>query len=129
VSRGDLVTIALPGDYGKPRPALVVQADAFRALASATVLPLTSDLHDWPPFRITIRPSRSNGLRQASQVAVDKTATAPRAKIGQRTGRADAATMRAVDLALAGFLGLGDPRSVGARIRGLLPREQSQPRW
>ena len=107
VSRGDLVTIALPGDYGKPRPALVVQADAFQALASATVLPLTSDLHDWPLFRITIRPSRSNGLRRASQVAVDKTATVPRTKIGQRIGRADAATMRAVDAALAGFLGLG----------------------
>ena len=107
VSRGDLVTIALPGDYGKTRPALVVQADAFQVLASATVLPLTSDLHDWTLFRITIRPSRSNGLRRASQVAVDKTATVPRAKIGQRIGRADAATMRAVDAALTGFLGLG----------------------
>src|SRR4051812_28320136 len=106
VSRGDLVTIALPGDYGQPRPALVVQADAFQALASVTVLPLTSQLHDWPLFRITIRPSRANGLWQASQVAVDKTATVPRAKIGQRIGRADPATMRAVDTAMAGFLGL-----------------------
>jgi mRNA interferase MazF len=106
-SRGDLVTIALPGDYGKPRPALVMQADAFQALASVTVLPLTSDLHDWPLFRITIRPSRVNGLRQPSQVAVDKAATVPRTKIGQRIGRADAATMRAVDAALTSFLGLG----------------------
>ena len=86
VSRGDLVAIALPGDCRKSRPALVVQADAFQALASATVLPLTSDLHDWPLFRIMIRPSWSDGLRQASQVAVDKTATVPRAKIGQRIG-------------------------------------------
>jgi mRNA interferase MazF len=106
VNRGDLVTIALPGDYGKPRPALIVQADAFQALASVTVLPLTSDLHDWPLFRITIRPNRTNGLRQASQVSVDKTATVPRAKLGQRIGHADRATMRAVDAALAGFLGL-----------------------
>jgi mRNA interferase MazF len=106
VSRGDLVTIALPGDYGKPRPALVMQADAFQALASVTVLPLTSDLRDWPLFRITIRPSQVNGLRQASQVAVDKTATVPRTKIGQRIGHADAGTMRAVDAALASFLGL-----------------------
>lgn len=106
VSRGDLVTIALPGDYGKPRPALVVQADAFQALASVTVLPLTSELHDWPLFRIAIRPSRSNGLRTASQVAVDKTSTVPRSKVGQRIGTADAATMRAVDRALSRFLGL-----------------------
>jgi mRNA interferase MazF len=106
VSRGDLVTIALPGDYGKPRPALVMQADAFKALTSVTVLPLTSELRDWPLFRITIRPSRANGLRQASQVAVDKTATVPCAKIGQRIGHADIGTMRAVDAALARFLGL-----------------------
>ena len=107
VSRGDLVTIALPGDHGKPRPALVMQADAFKALASVTVLPLTSDLHDWPLFRIMIRPSRVNGLRQSSQVAVGKAATVPRTKIGQRIGRADADTMRAVDVALASILGLG----------------------
>jgi mRNA interferase MazF len=106
VSRGDLVTIALPGDYGKPRPALVMQADAFNDLPSVTVLPLTSEMHDWPLFRVTIRPSRANGLRQASQAAVDKTATVPRAKIGQRIGRADVGTMRAVHVALAGFLGL-----------------------
>jgi hypothetical protein len=27
--RGDLVVVSLPGDYGKPRPALVVQCDWF----------------------------------------------------------------------------------------------------
>ena len=106
VSRGDFVTIALPGDYGKPRPALVVQDDAFRALPSVTILPLTSELHEWPQFRITIHPTRRNGLRQASQVAVDKTATVPRAKIGQRIGRVDATTLRSVEMALARFLGL-----------------------
>jgi len=29
VKRGDLVSIALQGAYGKPRPAVVVQADLF----------------------------------------------------------------------------------------------------
>jgi mRNA interferase MazF len=106
VNRGDLVTIALPGDYGKPRPALVVQADAFRELASVTVLPLTSELHDWPLFRVTIRPSGRNGLRQTSQVSIDKTVTVPRRKLGQCIGHADRVTMRAVDLALARFLSL-----------------------
>jgi mRNA interferase MazF len=31
--RGDIVTVALHGDSGKPRPALVIQGDAFDALA------------------------------------------------------------------------------------------------
>jgi mRNA interferase MazF len=106
VRRGDLVTIAMQGGYGKPRPALVVQADAFQALPSVTVLRLTSDLHDFPLFRVTIEPRRSNGLQRRSQVMIDKTAAVSRGRIGQRIGRLDAGTMQAVDTALAGFLGL-----------------------
>jgi mRNA interferase MazF len=29
LKRGDIVVVAAPGDYGKPRPAVVVQADAL----------------------------------------------------------------------------------------------------
>ena len=29
IKRGDIVTCALSGDYGKPRPAVVVQSDLF----------------------------------------------------------------------------------------------------
>lgn len=56
LKRGDLVLVALSGDYEKPRPALVIQSDAFAALASVTVLRLTSTLHEWPLFRITVQP-------------------------------------------------------------------------
>lgn len=44
MNRDDLVTIPVGGDYGKPRPALVVQADEFDAIPSVTVLRLTSDV-------------------------------------------------------------------------------------
>lgn len=94
VKRGDLVNIALPDDYGKPRLALVVQADAFEALPSVTVLRLTSDLHDWPLFSITLTPGRRNGLQEPSQVMIDKAATVPRGKIDQRIGRIDAQRCR-----------------------------------
>jgi len=108
IRRGDLVTIALPGDYGKPRPALVVQADAFEALPSVTVLRLTSELHDWPLFRITIEADSGTGLQKPSQVMIDKAATVPRSRIGQRIGRLDADTMADVGAALTKFLEL-DP--------------------
>jgi len=62
ISRGDLVIAAFPGDYGKPRPALVVQSNAFTGLASLTVLPLTSDLYASPMIRIDVVPNRNNGL-------------------------------------------------------------------
>lgn len=105
--RGDVVTAALAGDYGRPRPVLVIQDHAFNELSSATVLPLTTDLRNFPLFRITVEPSRQNGLRERSQVMVDKAATAPRARVRQQVGRLDHATMAEVDTALARFLGLG----------------------
>jgi mRNA interferase MazF len=106
VKRGDLVTVAVSGDYGKPRPALVVQADAFDLHPSVIVLPLTSELHDAPLFRLTVNANKETGLRSASQIMVDKATTVPRSKIGQRIGRLNAATMEAVSEALRGFLDL-----------------------
>ena len=105
--RGDLVTIAVSGEYGKPRPALIVQADAFDLHPSVTLVPLTSELHDAPLFRVTVQPGKNTGLRKISQVMVDKTTTVPRAKVGQRIGRVDGVTLRAVDQAMRGFLDLG----------------------
>ena len=104
--RGDLVTVAVSGDYGKPRPALVAQADAFDRHPSVIVLPLTSEMHDAPLFRVTVAAGRETGLRKTSQIMVDKATAVPRIKLGARIGKVDGATMMAVDKALRGFLGL-----------------------
>jgi mRNA interferase MazF len=101
-----LVTIAVSGDYGKPRPALVIQNGAFGLHPSVTVLPLTSELHDAPLFRVPVSAGHETGLRKASQIMVDKATTVPRAKLGPRIGRVNAATLRQVDEALRGFLDL-----------------------
>lgn len=104
--RGDLLTIALQGDLGKPRPALVIQSDLFDLHPSVTVLPMTSALHDAPLVRITVQPNQVNGLREPSQVMVDKSSTVLRERLGPVFGRIDDATMLAVNRALAVFLGL-----------------------
>jgi mRNA interferase MazF len=104
--RGDLLTIALQGDLGKPRPALVIQSDLFDAHPSVTVLPLTSQLHDAPLFRLTVQPRAANGLREASQVMVDKPSSVLRERLGPVFGCLDDETMLAVNRALAVFLGL-----------------------
>ncbi|MDN5938555.1 MAG: type II toxin-antitoxin system PemK/MazF family toxin [Salinisphaera sp.] len=106
VSRGDVVTIAIAGDYGKPRPALVVQHNAFHALGSVVVLRITSELHDWPLFRVTIEPDSTNGLRKRSQVMIDKPATVPKTRIGKRIGQLDATALRTVSITLRRFLDL-----------------------
>ncbi|SEH33984.1 transcriptional modulator of MazE/toxin, MazF [Magnetospirillum fulvum] len=103
--RGDLVLIALQGDYGKPRPALVIQSDLFDEHPSVTVLPITSDLRPTPLFRIGLDPTPENGLRLPSQVMVDKTMTVARDKVGGVIGHLDDATMVAVNRALVLFLG------------------------
>ena len=104
--RGDLVTVALQGDMGKPRPALVVQSDLFSSHPSVTVLPITSTHADAPLLRVTVLPSAENGLRAASQVMVDRPQSVPRERLGSVFGHADDETMLAVNRALAVFLGL-----------------------
>lgn len=104
--RGDLVTVAAPGDYGKPRPALVVQSDLFEDLPSVTLCLVTSELRDTPIFRITVDPSPGNGLRRVSQIQVDKTMTVTRERIGGVIGRLDDATMLKVSRSLAVFVGI-----------------------
>jgi len=107
VTRGDLVVVAMPGDYGKPRPALVVQSDLFNeAHASVTVAPVTSAIVDTPLFRITLEPSRRNGLRLVSQIMVDKLTTVRRQRVGQTIGHVEEAVMLRVSRALALWLGI-----------------------
>jgi mRNA interferase MazF len=105
VKRGDLVTIALSGGYGKPRPALIIQSDFFDAHPSITVLPVTSELREAPLFRIRVRPTDDNGLRKTSELMVDKSHTIAREKIGKVIGRLDDESMLSINRALAVFLG------------------------
>jgi mRNA interferase MazF len=106
VKRGDLVTVALQGDQGKPRPALIVQADLFEDLAAVTVLPVTSTLVDAPLLRVSVEPTPTNGLERRSQIMVDKPQTPSRDKLGRVIGQLDEASMTAVNRGLAVFLGL-----------------------
>lgn len=72
MKRGDVFTVAATGDYGKRRPAVIVRTDALPAEhASVVVCQMTSDLSDAMDFRVTVEPSRANGLRVRSQVMAD----------------------------------------------------------
>jgi mRNA interferase MazF len=107
IRRGDIIAAVAPGDYGKPRPVLVIQSDLFSALPSFTVCPLTTHLrHDAPLLRLVIDPSPDNGLKQRSQIAIDKMTTLPRSRFGQTIGRAGDEVMLQVTRALAVFTGI-----------------------
>jgi mRNA interferase MazF len=105
MKQGDIIAVSLPGDYGKPRPALVIQSDAFEHLNSVTVLPLTSDVLNLERCRVIVSPTKQNGLQKASQIMVEKASTIPRYKASQLIGRLSPEDMTAVNRALAVFLG------------------------
>lgn len=105
--RDGLVTVALPGDFGNPRSAVVIQSDQFLETGSVTVLLLAGTLVDAPPIRSPLLPAPYNGLIKPSQVQVDKAMSVKRDRIGRVIGRLDDEAMLTVTRSLALFLGLG----------------------
>jgi mRNA interferase MazF len=107
--RGDVVIAAATGDYGKPRPAVIVQTDALpETHASIVICQMTSELVDAPHFRVTIEPSERNGLRARCQIMADKPVTLRRERIGKVIGRLDDADIGNLDIALAFVMGFAD---------------------
>ena len=107
--RGDVVIVIATGDYGKPRPAVVVQTDAFpRTHASVVVCQMTSEIAEAPDFRVTIDPTAANGLRTQSQIMADKPVTVRRTRVGQSIGRLDDTDIGRLNIALAFVMGLAD---------------------
>ncbi len=109
IRRGDVVAVAAPGDYGKPRPAVIVQSDAFpESRNSVVICQMTLELADAADFRVTIEPGAENGLRVRSQIMADKPVTIRRERIGQQIGRLGPDDMARLNAALAFVMGLAD---------------------
>ena len=102
------MTVAVSGDYGKPRPALVIQSDFLAETESVIVCLLTTTRREAPAFRIDIAPEPATGLREPSQIMIDKLMTVRRDRCGQPIGRMQASAMATVDRALAFVTGLAD---------------------
>jgi len=103
------VTVAAAGDYGKPRPAVVVQTDALPlGHASVVVCQMTSDGDDAPDFRVLVEPTPLNGLRTRSHVMADKPVTIRRSRVGRKIGRLDDSDIARLNVVLAFVMGLAD---------------------
>jgi mRNA interferase MazF len=102
-----VLTVVLPGDFGKPRPAVLVQSDLLNPTHSTLlVCPITSFLEEAPEFRVDIRPDAGNGLRKASQAIVDKVQAIKREKVGRVVGRLGKDVLAQIDRTLAVVIGL-----------------------
>jgi mRNA interferase MazF len=106
--RGDLTTVALPGDFGKPRPALVIQSNLFADHPSVTILPLSSDLRETPIFRVRLFPDETNGLRAPSDVMIDRIHTVAKDKLRGKFGAIANEQLIEIERAVAVWLGIAD---------------------
>lgn len=106
MKRGEL-WIASGGVYAaKPRPAVIVQDDAFDGTDSVALCPLTSHVSDNPLLRVLVEPGVSNGLLKTSFVQVDKVTTVRRSQMGDRIGVLSRDEMTQVERSLVVFLGI-----------------------
>lgn len=108
MKRGDLVTVSLRGEYGKPRPAVVIQSDRLFGITSVIVCPLTSKFDEGLSLRPTVELASGTGLRSRSQIMVEKISVVERGKCGVRIGELDPATLVSLEESLAFVVGLAD---------------------
>lgn len=107
MKRGDVVYCAAPDYYGKVRPGVIVQSNKYlQEPPSFTICLLTGDVLSDSAVRVTILPSKSNGLEKASQIMIDKVMSLPSARIKNRVGALTAQQIRMVDEALRDWLSL-----------------------
>jgi mRNA interferase MazF len=107
IARGDVLLMVVPGDLGRPRPGVVVQAAEFNAhLTTVFVCPVSSHLRDNISLRPLIDPTPKNGLRVPSQVMTDKMVALRRDRIRRIIGRIEPETSGQLDRAILVLLGL-----------------------
>lgn len=106
IKRGDIVIIALQGEHGKPRPAVVIQATRFADGRMIAIVPITSELIQAPLYRVDLTVGPGTGLRKASQAMLNMIISAPAKRIDQKIGRVDDDAMLEMSRKLAVFLGI-----------------------
>ena len=106
LKRGDVVIVA-HGEFGRPRPAVVVQADELGdATTTVLVCPITSPVMERLPVRPIVEPGAATGLRTGSQVMTDRMVAVPRGRVRGVPGAIDAETGSRFNTALLLVLGL-----------------------
>jgi len=106
VKRGDIITVALSGDYGKPRPAVIIQSDRLAETDSILICLITSDIREAAFHRLTVPAHASTGLRKDSQIMVEKIVAARKDRCSQPIGALDPTTLMALGELLAFVTGI-----------------------
>lgn len=109
MKRGDVVTIALQGDLGKPRPAVVVETDRLKPSTHVLVCPGTSFVRPEIELRrVLVMPDGSNKLRTPTHFQIDRVIGIRRESCGAVIGRLGPEIMAEIDARLMAILGLAE---------------------
>jgi mRNA interferase MazF len=104
--RGDIVIVA-HGEFGRPRPAIVVQANELgEDTTTVLVCPITSLVTERLPVRPIIEPDEKSGLRARSQIMTDKMFAVRRERVRQVIGAIGANSTDQLASALLVVLGV-----------------------
>jgi mRNA interferase MazF len=108
MKRGDVFIVSPPGEFGKPRPAVVAQSSEINSsdVASVIVCPITGYIENTPLFRVPLEPSSENGLSKSSQIMVDQVQAISINRIGSRIGKISRDQTNQMNRTLAFVLGL-----------------------
>ena len=109
MKRGDVVTIALRGDLGKPRPAVVVETDRLKPSTHILVCPGTSFVRPEIELRrVLVLPDDSNKLRTPTHFQIDRLIGVRRENCGSVIGQLDEDALAQINAGLMTILGLAE---------------------
>ncbi len=109
IRRGNVVVLNLSNNVGKPRPAVIMQADILNEeakLATTIVIPLSSELHNMKVIRYIIEPSANNGLQTTSQAMIEKVMQIEKTKVQKIIGHITKKQMDEIESRLLAVLGI-----------------------
>lgn len=106
MTRGEIVLAVLAGDYGKVRPAVVLQSDLLAEIDSIIICPLSSSLSRLTTVRVRLAPDPATGLLVMSEAMVEKIGGVKRDRVRAVLGRVSDETMREIEAKLLFVLGL-----------------------
>ncbi len=105
--RGDILLCSMSSDFGKVRPAVVVQNTLFNEVRNTiTMCPLTTELIEEAVFRPTIKPTEESGLKTTSQIMVDKICSIKKERLKKNVGKLTEGEKQALDESIKLWLGL-----------------------
>lgn len=106
MKRNEIWTVSGSDYAGKPRPAVILQVDAYEYLESVTICPFTTDDRGSEIVRVLVQPGSGNGLKLPSKLMADKITTLPKSRLGKNLGALDPEDIRRLETAVITFLGL-----------------------